>query len=132
MIEQVKKSFKVRITESFYDGFRGNIPEKNFSNCIVRDNKALNQHIFQKNDTVTVTVELVDKIKPDVDNTTKVIFYVVVYLTATNGFYTKEYKKGENPHRTILFYKSRGMLTSPRLNDEDFEVGEFVKVTVKK
>lgn len=131
MIETIKKSFKVKITESFYDGFRGHIPDKPFSHCVVRDKKILKNHLFEKQQEVTVTLELVDKVKPDNLSGKKIEFYVVVHQTATNGIYTKEFVKGENPHQTILFYQSRGMITSSRLTNNDFGVGEFVKITIK-
>lgn len=129
-----KISFKVKIIESFYDGFRGIIPNKKilFNVTTVRDYKVLKDHLFKKNDMVTVTLELVNKIKQDIINTNKIEFYIVVFQLATNGIYTKEYRNGDNPLKTIFFFESRGMITSPALKSDDFEIGNFVKVTIKK
>ncbi len=130
-----KIEYTIKITESFYDGFRGIFPhEKGLFKgiSIVKDKKILKDNSYKKNQLVRVSVELVDSIKEDLLTVNYDEFYVVVFQQASNGIYTKEYKKNESRFKSLLFYESRGMITSPLLENNYFESGDYVKVTLRK
>lgn len=134
MIDAIKISYRIKITEVFYDGFRGVIPNYKsiFNNNVVKDNKYLLEKIFNKNDVVRVTLEYSKRIKEDAIRENHVEFYIAVFQTAVNGIYTKEVKEGEDPQKSSLFYQSRGMITSPALKNNPFEQGDIIKVTLKR
>ena len=119
----------MKIIEAFYDGFRG-YAQTGIS--IIRDNISLKDHPFQKEDMVRIDLELEQKKRLDEVSDSTVKFHIAIFQLASNGFYTKTYKEDENPYKGILFYESRGMITSPSLIKNPFEVGDLLKITVKK
>jgi|TARA_Y100000296_G_C5092552_1_gene215637 hypothetical protein len=132
MIDEVKIiSFKVEISETFYDGFRGAIPNKKilFNNSQVRDNKSPLGEMFRKGDLVQITLELAKEARQDRITNDSVEFHIAVFQTAENGIYTKDC---EDRLKTKLFYQSRGMITSPALKNNPFESGDLIKVKIKK
>ena len=134
MIDVKKISYRIKVTEIFYDGFRGIIPNHKifFNNNVVKDNKYLQNSLFSKNDIIRITLEYCNQVKGDALKENNIEFYIAVFQTAVNGIYTKEVKAGEDPKKSSLFYQSRGMITSPALKNNPFEQGDIIKVILKK
>jgi|TARA_Y100000310_G_scaffold258198_1_gene266522 hypothetical protein len=129
MIPNIKISYKLKIIEVIEDGFRAISPDTS-GLCIVRDNVSLKNHSFKKKDLVKINLELVETVSED--ETHPMSFCVVVFQIASNGIYTKTFVDGENPLKSILFYQSRGMVTSKVLEQNPFEIGDLIKVTIEK
>jgi len=132
-IPQVKIQYQLKITEKVYDGFKGILPtEKKFFKSInqVRDNKITIP--FEKGDLIKVILESKEKVQEDFIGEDLIQFYIVVYQIATNGLYTKSYVEGVDPKQSTFFYESRGMITSPVLENNRFEQGDIIRVTLKR
>ena len=133
--EEIKQSFPLKIIEVLDDGFWAVSPaDKNLIKykSIVRDKVSLKNNSFNKNDLVKVTLELVDKKEDDIRTEKEIRFCISVFQIASNGIYTKAYVENEHPSKSILWYDSRGMITSQLLENNPFEVGDLLKVTVRK
>jgi len=134
MIQTIKVAFKVKIVETFYDGFRGINPNRRgiFKGTnIIRDTVVLEDHHYKKKNIVNVTLELQDKYEKDENKFNSKKFCIRVFQIATNGVYTKTYVENEHPFKSGLFFESRGMITSPALKNNPFEKGDLLKVTIR-
>lgn len=133
--EEIKQSFPLKIIEALNDGFWAVSPtDKSLIKykSIVRDKIFLKNSNFKKNDIVKVTLELIKKKEIEIVNENEIMFCVSVFQTASNGIYTKTYVEGEHPSKSILWYESRGMITAKLLENNPFEVGDLVKIIIRR
>ncbi len=135
MFEKVNISYQLKIIEVLEDGFRAVFPDdkrliKNIS--IVKDTKALKNHSFRKDDIVDITLELAEKKREDIAELNKVEYYIGIKEITSNGMFTKSYDP-ERKYATILWYESRGMITSEVFEEKNrFEIGDLIKVTIRR
>ncbi|MEK0351005.1 MAG: hypothetical protein QQN60_07255 [Nitrosopumilus sp.] len=130
MIPKIKISYKLKIIEVIEDGFRAVSPNTR-GISIVRDNISLKNHSFKKGDLIKISLELVErKSEDEIGNSVR--FCIAVFQTASNGIYTKTFVDNENPYKSILFYQSRGMITSKVLENNPFEIGDLIEVEIQK
>ncbi len=132
MLPQIKINYQLKIIEVLEDGFRAVLPDDKRYINIIKDTKVLKDHSFEKEDTINITLELVDKKKEDIIELNKVEYYIGVMYTTSNGVFTKTYNEKENPFKSFLWYESRGMITSKVLENNPFEVGDLIKVTIRR
>ena len=132
MLPKIKIDYQLKVIEVLEDGFRAYLTnDKRYIN-IIKDNKALKNHNFKKDDIVDITVELVEKKKEDIVEKNKTEYYIGIKDITSNGMFTKTFNEKENPFKSILWYESRGMVTSKVLENNPFEIGDLIKVTIRR
>lgn len=133
-MQDVTIPFIIKIVDTDVDGIIGIDPEQKQifkKKSIIKDKYALNEHSFEVNDLVQVTIQLIEPedIKKDTEGKE---FYCVVNELKNDGFYTKTYDGNENRFKRALWYDARGMITAPKETFARFEVGDIIKVKVEK
>jgi len=132
MLPKIKIDYQLKVIEVLEDGFKAVFPDDKRYINIIKDTKVLKNNNFKKDDTVDITLELVEKKKEDIIELNKIEYYIGIKEIASNGMFTKTFNEKENPFKSILWYESRGMITSKVLENNPFEIGDLIKVTIRR
>ena len=133
-IPQVTVPFQLKITNIFGDGFQGvDLDSTGLfrKTSMVKDKFALKDNNFKEKDIVEVKITTINEEDIREDKQGKE-FYCVVYELTNYGFYTKHYKEYESKFKREFFYNARGMITFTKEEYQRFDVGDILKVAVKR
>lgn len=131
---QITILFELKITDVLSDGFIGTDvgTTKLFKKkSLIKDKFALRENNFKKDDIVKIKISTIDESKIKEDKKGKE-FYCVIFELTNSGFYTKKYDENENRFSRIFLYEARGMITFTKEEFERFDVGDIIKIEVRK
>ena len=133
-IPQVTVTFRLRITNISGDGFTGvDLDSEGLfrKTAMVKDKYALKDNDFEEGEVVEVMITTIneDDIRAEKKGRE---FYCVVYELTNYGFYTKDYKEYESRFKREFFYNARGMITFTKEEYQRFDVGDILRVKVRK
>ena len=129
METQLTPSFNIEIIDTLNNGFIGK--DNNFKRRLRIQDTSLKGHNFSNGDKLKITIELIEEEDIKEDKKGKE-FYVAINEFANNGFYTKAIKEYENRFKRVFLFEERGMIIFPNDDWERFEVGDVIRVSIKK
>lgn len=125
---QIIISFELEIIDVLNDGFIGTELKKESR---ISDKFALSNNSFKIGDSVQIKISVINEEDIKKDKQGKE-FYCVINELTNNGLYTKSYDENVSRFKRRFWYESRGMITFPREEFNRFEVGDILKVEIKK
>lgn len=134
MVSQLTIQYNLKIVDITKDGFFGIDPKSTDlfkQKVMVKDKFALKDNSYQKDDVVSIKIEVIEE-----SNITNEIkekqFFCVINEFTNNGFYTKHYKEYENRFMRKLFHEARGMMTFYNEDYARLEIGDILKINIRR
>ena len=126
-------NFQLEITNVLKDGFIGKEVKSGLFRKDARlQDKYISVEGFKDGGIIQVTIETIneDEIKKDRKSNPKVFYRIINQLTFY-GFFTKLFTKKEDRFKRFFKFEETGLVIL--FNEEDrFEIGDIVKISVKK
>ena len=126
-------NFQLEITNVLKDGFIGKEVKSGLFRKDARlQDKYISVEGFKDGGIIQVTIETIneDEIKKDRKSNPKVFYRIINQLTFY-GFFTKLFIKKEDRFKRFFKFEETGLVIL--FNEEDrFEIGDIVKISVKK